>query len=201
MNLAMPGASSGGGTTELVAELADALGEFNDASRRGRDSFGSLDREQFNRRPSEESWSVAECLDHLCTIADSYIPLVKDAVSRGKTGKLFSRGPFRHARIWEWLIRLAGEYPPRIRAKAPRMFRPASDHDPERLLKRFCDLQNILSDLAQQADGLHLSRIRLSSPLTRWVKMTLGQVFRFLAAHQKRHLGQAEHVLRQFARV
>jgi hypothetical protein len=42
--------------------------------------------------------------------------------------------------------------------------------------------------------GLHLARIRITSPASRFFRMSLGQCFGMLAAHQRRHLWQARGV-------
>jgi hypothetical protein len=43
----------------------------NDASA----SFGGLDASQLNWKPAADSWSVAQCLDHLITINSLYFPI------------------------------------------------------------------------------------------------------------------------------
>jgi hypothetical protein len=46
----------------------------------------------------------------------------------------------------------------------------------------------------RQANGLDLSRVRVVSPLTSLMRMSLGQCFGLLAAHERRHLWQAARV-------
>jgi len=50
-------------------------------------------------------------------------------------------------------------------------------------------------DRLRQANGLDLARARVSSPVTRWIRMPLGSGFAMMVAHQRRHLAQARRVL------
>ena len=47
----------------------------------------------------------------------------------------------------------------------------------------------------RQANRLDLARARVSSPLARWLRFPLGSAFALMAAHERRHLGQARRVI------
>jgi hypothetical protein len=51
-------------------------------------------------------------------------------------------------------------------------------------------------DRLRQANGLDLARARVASPLTRWLRMSLGSSFALMVAHERRHLAQARRVTR-----
>ena len=59
---------------------------------------------------------------------------------------------------------------------------------------RVLELQDEIIRRVIAADGLDLGGIRMSSPISRRFKMSLGQWFAFLAAHERRHLWQAWQV-------
>lgn len=46
----------------------------------------------------------------------------------------------------------------------------------------------------RSADGLDLARIKVTSPVTRLLRLSLGQWLAGLAGHQRRHLWQARQV-------
>jgi hypothetical protein len=83
-----------------------------------------------------------------------------------------------------------------IRVPAPRRFRPVAERSISDVVPRFLGLQQEILVRIESAEGLDLGRIRLSSPISRRFRMSLGQWFAFLAAHERRHLWQAWQVRR-----
>src|SRR5262245_49418349 len=56
--------------------------------------FGHLNSQQLNWKPAADSWSVAQCLDHLISINREYHPTF-DRILKGEYGKtLLHRMPF-----------------------------------------------------------------------------------------------------------
>jgi hypothetical protein len=51
----------------------------------------------------------------------------------------------------------------------------------------------LLHQLAR-ADGLDLRRVKVATPISRFLKMSLGAMFAQIAAHESRHLDQAWRV-------
>jgi hypothetical protein len=47
----------------------------------------------------------------------------------------------------------------------------------------------------EQADGLDLKRVKVVSPISSFLKFSLGMTFAQAAAHERRHLAQARRVL------
>jgi hypothetical protein len=58
-------------------------------------------------------------------------------------------------------------------------------------------LQSQLTLLAQSADGLDLARIKVPTPISRLIRLSLGMTFAQVAAHERRHLDQAWRVRKQ----
>ena len=47
----------------------------------------------------------------------------------------------------------------------------------------------------QEADGLHLARLRLTSPISSLVRFSLGQSFAVILAHDRRHLWHVDRIV------
>jgi len=71
---------------------------------------------------------------------------------------------------------------------------PPADSNPREIITEFMASQNELQLLLREADGIDLGRAKIASPINKRLKFTLGQVFRLLAAHERRHLWQARKV-------
>jgi uncharacterized damage-inducible protein DinB len=54
------------------------------ATARARALTDGLDETTFHARPSSQSWSMAECLAHLNLTTEAYLPLIREAIARGR---------------------------------------------------------------------------------------------------------------------
>lgn len=184
-------------------ELVRRAEEFRQAAFRAENLAGELTERQLAWRPEPGRWSVKECLEHLVGVGEAYLQVLDRAIREGRGEGRTGRGPFRHGPWDRWLVRLM-EPPPRLGIPAPRAVNPLKDADAggstgeeasgAPVLARFVELQDRLMERLDRADGLDLAGIRLSSPFVSLVRMDLGTAFALVAAHQRRHLWQAEQV-------
>ena len=176
----------------LHAELAEYRRQLRDARADAEKLVEGLSDEQFNWRPAPDRWSIAECLDHLNNgwrVLEKLDRKIAKASEQGVRGE----GPYRHPLLGRLYVRFV-EPPPKIRVRAPKAFVPKPDQPLAAVAPRFLELQDEIIRRVIAADGLDLGGVRMSSPITRRFKMSLGQWFAFLAAHERRHLWQAWQV-------
>jgi hypothetical protein len=158
---------------------------------RARALTAGLSPEQWTARPAPDAWSIAECLEHLNTTNRLYLPAITGKIEEGRVRGWTGDGPFRTGFLEGWFVR-ALEPPPRMRTKAPKAFLPARIGEPEAILAEWERQHRRLVELAQAASGLHLTRLRVTSPVSRFMKVSLLAAFHLIAAHDRRHLWQAE---------
>lgn len=184
--------------SELVEELDHRQREFGAAKRAARELVAGLSQEEFNRRSAEGSWSVAECLAHLIATGQAVIPKLERGIERGKAKGWYSDGPYRYGVLGNMFVSWSSDdiLPPRKPLRAPKLYTPppGPDRPIEATLAGFETLQDDYAKVVERADGLDLGRIKVSSPVTRLLRLSLGQWFRLLAGHQRRHLWQAGQV-------
>ena len=179
----------------LIPELEGYRQQYEALKRDAAELLDGLTQTQFNWRASPGRWSIAECLVHLNLTGQLYLPLIEDAISRARARQLFGQGPFRHSFLINWFIRM-NEPPVKLKVKAPKIFVPPPDQPLDHVASDFMALQDQLLNLVSESNGLHLSRIKVTSPVSRLFKTSLGQCFAFHAAHERRHLWQARQVRR-----
>lgn len=75
--------------------------------------------------------------------------------------------------------------------KAPKSFLPELQ---EEVVVRFMVLQDELLTLTRRADGLDLARIRISSPVSRFLRLSAFEALNAVTVHELRHLRQAARV-------
>lgn len=63
------------------------------------------------------------------------------------------------------------------------------------MVDEFLALQDELAEHVNEAEGIDLRRLRLSSPAIPLLRISLGAWFEATLAHERRHLSQARRVL------
>lgn len=177
----------------LVADLQEYQRQIEAVNEDARDLIAGLSDAQINWRPTPAHWSIAECLDHLavtnCQLIEGIKVALSDARSRGLTG----RGPFRYGIIGNMIVRSI-EPPVKMKFKAPKIFKPRPDQSLEVVTRDFFTTQDELLRLIVEANGINLARVKVTSPVTKLIKLSLGQAFALIATHSRRHLWQARQV-------
>jgi hypothetical protein len=166
---------------ECLADQADAL-------------VAPLTEEQFTWRPASGSWSIAECIDHLNVTARLYLPQLDEGIAEATRRGLYGEGPFSHDLIGRLFVR-SMEPPARIRVKAPTSFHPAFQRSRQEIMAAFRAYQVQFVDRLRQASGLDLRRAKVHSPVSAWINMSLNSGFALMAAHERRHLWQAQRII------
>ncbi len=176
-------------------QLAAVAAEIEDISRRAERLVADAGSERLLRRPAPESWSAAECLEHLNISTRAFLPewkrLCDDARRNGlvHTGKPFKTDFMGKALIWML------EPPPKMRFPTAANFVPVAIEHPDTVLPDFLACQRQILSAISGAEGLALDRIRLASPFNQKVKYSVWSSFRLTAAHERRHLWQAERAV------
>jgi DinB family protein len=165
---------------EKIAEQAKSLTE-------------ELSEAQFNWGPKPGEWSIQECLAHLIIVGQQEIKLIESAVQSGRQKGITGVGPFRYGFLERAILRQT-EPPVRRKFTAPARFRPVDGQPLTAIVPTFLHLQSQLGRIAGDCEGLDLARVKVATPITRWLKFSLGITLAQTAAHERRHLEQARRV-------
>ena len=170
-------------------ELALLTEQLDAVRQRARRVAEGLDEKAFNWRSRPGMWSIAQCLEHLNVSARLFFVVIDRGIERGARGA----GPFRYGFLERWFLRTM-EPPVKTRFRAPKHFQPPPDASPAPALAAFEHNQEEMAERIRRADGLHLSRVKVSSPVSKLIKYSLGIALQVMVAHERRHLWQAEQV-------
>jgi len=147
----------------------------------------------FNKKPDSDTWSLGQILDHLNFVDGLYINLLNEKFS--DKHQLPTGGePVKH-RIWVRLVCAFFEPPYKIKLNVPGDNQPASDLQRESTINQFEDQTEALIEHAEEGRKYNLGAIKITSPLSDKIKLSVSEAFSFLATHQRRHLWQAHKVL------
>jgi len=150
-----------------------------------------LSLEQLRWRPAPRRWSIAECLDHLNITLGVYLAKIDDAIALASCG---GEGP-THDEQAEIDALKQVEPPVAVPMAAPPALIPAPAVDPDNLVDCFHRSRDRYANTVRRGSGLDLPRIVLVEPVDPLIH-TLGGALAFLAAHDRRHMWQAEQVRR-----
>lgn len=152
-----------------------------------------LTSEQLNRRPGYDSWSAAQCLEHLNLVGGYFLPALKTRlrlaqakgsaadrrVRSGWLGRYITQSATQHDGLGDSLLRRPRQYAPtgtRLTGTVVEAFNRQLD-----------ELLRLLL-LARQVDA---GAVRVPNPLHPWLRLRLTDVLEALVAHAQRYVKQA----------
>ncbi|HYH14404.1 MAG TPA: DinB family protein, partial [Flavisolibacter sp.] len=87
-------------------------------------------------------------------------------------------------------------YQVKNKMKAMKAYTFSNNLNIDTVLKEFIGHQDKLTQLLELAKSRDLNNIRIATTLTNLVKLKIGDMFRFLIAHEQRHMIQARNTLK-----
>lgn len=184
--------------TDGASRIDALIGELRETSRRADALATGHATAQLLRRPGEGRWCAAECIAHLNLSNRSYLPRLEEALRTLREKKLTAGGPFRldwNARLLKYWL----EPPSRLRLPTGAPFKPVNVRDAATAFSEFESLNRRLEEQLASARRLDLGGAKILSPFARNMKYSVYSAFVLIAAHNRRHLWQAENALRMKA--
>ena len=180
-------------TPVLTMALPDLIAGAQEISAEAKSTFGSLSPTQINWKPSAESWSVGQCIDHLLVSNRPYGEII-DQVVQGKYEQTFlHRLPVLPGMFGRLLIKSLDPETKR-KMKAPAVFAPAVSTIDGKIVETFLSTQQQLIERMKSTRGLDLAKIIITSPALGIVTYSLLDALRIIVVHEQRHFGQAKRV-------
>ena len=158
-----------------------------------------LSVEQLNWKPRPESWSVGQCLEHLCLSGEVYVGPIGRALDNRQPSPVDVITP---GWFGAWFIRsFIAPSPVTKKGKAPRKIKPVLSVVEPSVLDRFLAVNRDVRGLIERAQLYDVNRIRFVNPFVSIIRFTVGTGFEIISKHEDRHLLQAERVRHSWARA
>ena len=173
-------------------QLDEVKAQFDAPSARARQLFTGNSADVLTRRPQPDRWSPTECVAHLALTNLHYPPLIQGALDQAPAGD----GPYGmdfRGRSLRWIL----EPPYRSGVKTMPSMEPQAGESPEQVLSAFLASQAEILELLEAARGKALEKTTITSPFSKRMRYNAFSCFQVLAAHERRHLWQAEQALAQ----
>ena len=172
--------------TKLLEELR------NDTSKAKSlvEEFKTYSIEDLNYKTSESSWSILECIEHLCLYGKFYLPEIENRIN---TNTYKAQPYFKSGLIGDYFVNMIKVSNTKKIKATKEMDATGSDLNIS-TINQFIKQLDWLDSLLIKAKKTNLNKVKTSISLTKLIKLRLGDTFRFLVYHNERHLLQAKRI-------
>jgi len=155
--------------------------------------FSDLTALQLNWKPAPQSWSIAECLEHLLIADSRYFHDLQKIISGGYKMTFWEKySPFTAAcgRI------LKDQLKETVTRKmiAPKKIRPTFSDKPLRFIDQYLNNLSEFLGYIESCSNTDIDKTIITSPTISIVTYSLRDAFQFLMQHEHRHINQAMRV-------
>ena len=144
----------------------------------------------------EGQWSVAQILEHLNAYSRYYLPAIEKAMSPVEKGRnaWFVSGFWGN--YFTKMMMPTNVYEVKNKMKAMKAYSPDKSVNVETAFSEFLEHQHKLFHLLELARRRDMNSVRVPVSISKLIRFKLGDTFRFLIAHEQRHMIQARNAIK-----
>ncbi len=174
-------------TQEFIDRIEELSIKFNR-------EFGNLDQTALNFRPDEKSWSIAQVLQHLILVNESYFPLLTQLQEETYKLPLTGRLKFLVNFFGKTILKSVQPENSKKTKTFPKWQPEKSKEFSEAILVEFSRVQEELKDHIEKSEVLLAQNAIISSPANKHIVYRLETAFMILLVHEERHFQQAMRI-------
>ncbi len=169
------------------------LESFREHSRIFRDSFGGLSVNELNWKHNDSSWSIAQVIEHLIRINESFYPIL-DQLSAGTYRTPWIGGIGFYVKYMGNLLEKSLEPERKRKTRTFPVWEPSTSNIDADVVGRFVAHHDAFIEKLQANRQLFGKGIVISSPANKYVVYQLDKAVDILIVHERRHYNQALEV-------
>lgn len=150
----------------------------------------SLD--DLNWKESAKIWSVLECIEHLNRYGDFYIPEITNKI---KNSVYEGSDVFKSSWLGKYFSKSVSYSEDLNKMKTFKPMNPLNSKLNIKTLDKFINQQHQIIELLDNSKNINLDKTKTAISITKLIKLRLGDTYRVLIYHNKRHIKQAEKTL------
>lgn len=177
---------------DLINELQEDVKRIAEAAQ----YFKQIEKSKMVYCVEKNKWSIVQILEHLNAYGRYYLPAIeKEIAFRSKAVPTWFNSGFL-GNYFTNTMKPKNVFEVTNKMTAMKSYTFPNSLNVDTVLKEFEEQQQKLMQLLELARERDLNSIRIPITITKMVKFKLGDVFRFLIAHQQRHMIQARNTLK-----
>ena len=179
-------------TDELIDQLEGDVKKIILAA----EHLQTADPIKLNYCPEEGRWSVIQVLEHLNAYSRHYLPVIEKSMIHitKDVSAWFIPGFLGNYFVGAMMPKNVFEV--RKKMKTGRAFTPGKGLNVDTVFKEFFQHQHKLLSLLEVAKRRNLNSVHVPTTFSRLIQFKLGDVLRFLVAHEQRHMIQARNAIK-----
>lgn len=155
---------------------------------------GSLSTEQLNWKPNPETWSIAQNIDHLIVVNETYYPVLASLKEGTYKTPFIARLGFMVSFLGKTVLN-AVKPDRKKKMKTFQVWEPTVSRIKDDILHKFEKHQGELKRQIETSKDLVENGTVISSPANKNIVYKLETAFDIIVSHEQRHLEQAKEVL------
>lgn len=153
-----------------------------------KERYVNAPEKKLNAPASDGGWSVLQCLDHLNSYGDYYLPQIEAALTKAH---ISADEQYNSGWLGDYFTKIMSPETGTKKFKAFKGHIPHADLDPVWVVTEFLRQEAVLLNYLERARSLDLASVRIPISISKLITLRLGDTFRFLVAHNRRHVLQA----------
>ncbi|MCU0324348.1 MAG: DinB family protein [Spirosomaceae bacterium] len=155
--------------------------------------FQNLSGEILLKPSATKGWSIAQCLEHLNSYGDYYLPEFEKGLSQSTDNQI----PKTFKSTWLGKLAIDSMNPTtgKKKFKAFKNHKPSTDLNAQKVVAKFINQQEQLLQIIRNARTKNIQKIKVRISIAKFLKLNLGDALQFLIVHNERHIQQAKRNL------
>ncbi len=170
--------------TELIAETKVIINYVN--------SIKDLPLSELNKRPHNDAWSTLECVEHLNRYAQFYNQELAKQISNSKHK---DAGIFKSGLLGNYFAESMLPKENLNKMKTFKEMNPIHSDLNRTTIDSFLKLQYEFIEIMEISKKCDLSKTKNHISISKWIKLRVGDTFRFVLNHNLRHIAQIKRTL------
>ncbi|MCZ2249221.1 MAG: DinB family protein [Bacteroidia bacterium] len=170
------------------------LAEIDIITQSFKDKFGNLSEKELNWKPNPQTWSIAQNIDHLIVVNETYFPVLASLKEGTYNTPFIVKLGFMVSFLGKTVLN-AVKSDRKEKMKTFPVWEPTISQVNDDILQRFEKHQNELKRQIETSKELVEKGTIISSPANRNIVYKLETAFDIIVSHEQRHLEQASEIL------
>jgi uncharacterized damage-inducible protein DinB len=155
-----------------------------------------IEKSKLVYQTDKSQWSIVQILEHLNAYGRYYLPAIENAMAADHTAKDAWFQPGRLGQYFTKSMKPTNVYEITNKMNAMKNYSFPNSLNVDTVVNEYLEQKQKLLQLLETAKQKNLNAIRIPITINKLIKLKLGDIFRFLIAHEQRHMIQARNTLK-----